>query len=198
MPRTTDRDAGAQPLVWPFEPGGFRATTTGPATPEAPRWMCAATAVGRFSAAMRYQTRPSPARSRIVAVPVATGSPAGVSASPVSATPSAVPPAAAVMTVRGQPPAGTGAMSAGFRADAAPRRSTYGFAADAVRLQNGLPAPVRASAVARTTPASAATGDQSRFIPPSPSSNDDGGGTRAGRLRFERRARPGRAGRSLG
>jgi len=48
-----------------------------------------------------------------VAVAVATGSPAGDSASPVSAMSNARPPVEAVNRVCGQPPAGAGMMSAG-------------------------------------------------------------------------------------
>src|SRR4051794_20995636 len=131
--------------------------------------MCAATAVGRLEAASWKQTCPCPARSRTVDVPVATGSPAGLSASPVSETFIALPPLVAVSTVPGHPPAGTGKMSAA-RSGVEERRLTYGFVLDVVRLQTvrfasfwaaAAPAPATASASAVTT-------IQSFFMPTPP------------------------------
>ena len=71
---------------------------------------------------------------------MATGSPAGVSASPVSATGKARPPAVGVSTVRGQGPFRESTMSAACfvcaRSCLAETCSlTYGFFADAVRWQ---------------------------------------------------------------
>src|SRR5438105_15313891 len=99
---------------------------------------------------------------RNVAVPVATGSPAGDSASPVSATGMATPPVVGVSTVFGQPPWGAGTMSAGFLSaafSAAPETLTflYGFAFDVVRAQIVFFAVVPATADVRPAPASART-----------------------------------------
>jgi hypothetical protein len=49
---------------------------------------------------------------RTVALPVATGSPAGFSASPASAADAPTPPLVGVRIVRGQAPRGAGMMSA--------------------------------------------------------------------------------------
>src|SRR3954452_10393255 len=104
--------AFVQPLDVPSSPGVFSGMTTGPDAPAAPLWICAATAVGRSLAASLKHAWPCPARRRIVAVPFPTGSPFGVSESPTNVTLKAVPPVAA-RRVFGQPPFGTGKMSAG-------------------------------------------------------------------------------------
>jgi hypothetical protein len=76
----------------------------------------------------------------MTASPVATGSPLGVSASPVSVTLSAVPPEVAVRIVRGHAPRGAGMMSAAWRrwalrCLALTASLTYGRLADDVRWQ---------------------------------------------------------------
>jgi len=77
---------------------------------------------------------PCPARRRIVAVPLPTGSPFGVSASPTIVTLNAVPPVVA-RRVFGHPPFGTGKMSAGCALIFAVVSFTflYGVVADDVR-----------------------------------------------------------------
>src|SRR5262245_29632776 len=80
-------DAFAHPLDLPAAFGVFNGITTGPSTPATPLWMWAAAAgPDRSRAVIEKQTCGFPARRRIVALPVATGSPAGLSASPTSTT----------------------------------------------------------------------------------------------------------------
>jgi hypothetical protein len=78
--------------------------------------MCAAAArVARFGTSRVAQTCPWPRRRRIVAVPVATGSPAGFSVSPASAALIRTPFFVGVRIVRGHAPRGAGTMSAACR-----------------------------------------------------------------------------------
>src|SRR3954451_11912382 len=113
MPFTTVLDAGTHPLDLPFSSGVFSGTTIAPTAPAAAWWMCAAAArVARFGTSMVAQTWPWPARTRIDAVPVATGSPVGFSFSPASAAPIRVPFLVGVRIVRGHAPRGAGMMSA--------------------------------------------------------------------------------------
>src|SRR5437870_1183476 len=102
---------------------------------------------------------------RNVAVPVATGSPAGDSASPVSATCIASPPVVGVRSVFGQPPCGAGTMSAGFLIAAfrsAPETVIflYGFDFDVVRAQIVFFAAVPATADVRAAPARTRTANR--------------------------------------
>src|SRR5437868_14082345 len=97
---------------------------------------------------------------RNVAVPVATGSPAGDSASPAIATLRTRPPVVGVSTVFGHAPVGAGMMSAGFLRccfSAAPATVilTYGFVFDFVRAQIVFLASVPAIADVRAAPARA-------------------------------------------
>src|SRR5215213_7288718 len=110
---TTALAAVTHPLDLPFSSGVFSGTTTAPTAPAAAWWMCAAAArVARFGTSSVAQTCPWPSRTRIEAVPVATGSPAGLSVSPASAAVITTPFLVAVRIVRGHAPLGAGMMSA--------------------------------------------------------------------------------------
>src|SRR2546426_6379741 len=86
------------------------------------------------------QRRASPSWSRMIAVPVPSGSPAGTSLLPERLVVSACPPRVGESTTLGHPPGGAGMMSAGcrrwpWRTDFVTVSFTYGFVADEVRWQ---------------------------------------------------------------
>src|SRR5215217_4726735 len=82
-----------QPLEDPLASGAERVTTTGPATPAAPTWMCAAVAGRSIPAALiSQQTSSCPGLTVMVAMPLPSGSPAGTSAAPVSSVERGLPP----------------------------------------------------------------------------------------------------------
>src|SRR4051812_13396242 len=134
--------------------------------------MCAAVAA-RFLAASVKQPCACPWRRWTVAVPVATGSPTGDSASPTMATLKTVPPFDS--SVRGHAPFGAGTMSAGClrcvrSAFAETTILRYGFAFDPTRWQIAvtfdvlvLRALALESATLTTTSASTTDPATSRF-----------------------------------
>src|SRR6476620_10685287 len=170
-----------QPLDVPSEPGVPSGTTTGPDTPTAPPWMCAAVGVAMLWTASEKHACAWPSRRRIVAVPVPTGSAGGDSVSPTIVMLNAVPPVFE-RSVLGQPPFGTGKMSAGclrcFASNFVETESlTYGLVDDEVRWQIALltatvffAASVPARAVVSAIPASASTASSKpnrfMFLPP--------------------------------
>src|SRR5215216_4773408 len=116
-----------QPLEDPLASGAERVTTTGPATPAAPTWMCAAVAGSSIPAALiSQQTSSCPGLTVMVAVPLPSGSPGpGTSAAPVSSVERGLPPWAAT--------------SIGLAADAAPASAKATRAAKTNDTNSRLP-----------------------------------------------------------
>src|SRR5688500_8710583 len=82
----------AQPVAIPLASGAVNGTTTGPATPFAPSWICVPTDGSvMFDTLMSQQISPEPGLNVTVAVPAPSGSPgSGTSSAPENVTDAAV------------------------------------------------------------------------------------------------------------